>query len=68
MKVITLHRQETKTVNDYVEKFHRLGARPDSAENEHHLIARFIRGLCADIKENIKLQPLDFSSEAKSLA
>ncbi|TYK31395.1 serine/threonine-protein kinase TIO-like [Cucumis melo var. makuwa] len=38
-------RQGTRTIADYIEEFHRLGARTNLVENEQHLIARFIGGL-----------------------
>ena len=41
----------------YIEEFHRLGARTNLMENEQRLIDRFVGGLRYDIKEKVKLQP-----------
>ena len=49
--------QGARIVADYIEEFHRLGARTNLMENEQHLIARFVGGLRFDIKEKVKLQP-----------
>ena len=50
-------RQGARTFADYIEKFHRLGARTNLMENEKHLIVWFVGGLRFDIKEKVKLQP-----------
>ena len=61
-------RQDTRSVVDYIEEFHRLSARTNLSENERHQIARFVGGLRFDIKEKVKLQPFRFLSEAISFA
>lgn len=53
---------------NYIEEFHRLGARTNLMENEQHLIARFVGGLRMDIKEKVELQPFHFLAEAISFA
>lgn len=45
-------RQGSWTVADFVQEFHRLGARTNLAGNEQHLSARFVGGLRMDIKES----------------
>lgn len=60
--------QGARSVTEYTEDFHRLGARTNLPESEQHLIARFLGGLRSDIKEKVKLQPLGFLTDAISLA
>ncbi|TYK30863.1 transposon Ty3-I Gag-Pol polyprotein isoform X1 [Cucumis melo var. makuwa] len=61
-------RQGSQLVAEYIEEFHRLGARINLSENEQHQIARFIGGLRFDIKEKVKLHSFRVLSEAISLA
>ena len=56
--------QGSRTVADYIEEFHRLGARTNLMENEQHLIARFVGGLRFDIKEKVRLRPFLNLSDA----
>lgn len=56
-------RQWICSIADYVEEFHRLGARTNLAENEYHLITRFIEGLRMDVKEKVKLQQFHYLSD-----
>ena len=60
-------RQGTRTAIEYVENFHKLGAKTNLAENVHHLIARFVGGLQSDIKEKVELQPLGFLTDTITL-
>ena len=53
---------------DYIEVFHRLGARTNLMESEQRLIARFVGALRMDIKEKVKLQPFSWLSEASPFA
>uniref|UniRef100_A0A9I9D4C6 Retrotransposon gag domain-containing protein n=1 Tax=Cucumis melo TaxID=3656 RepID=A0A9I9D4C6_CUCME len=62
------HRQGLKTGTDYIEEFHRLGARTNSMESEQRLIARSVGALHMDIKETVRLQPFSWLSEASSFA
>lgn len=45
-------RQWGRAIVEYIEEFHQLGAHMNLMENEQHLAARFIGGLCYDIKES----------------
>ncbi|KAA0050434.1 uncharacterized protein E6C27_scaffold175G00240 [Cucumis melo var. makuwa] len=44
-----------RKVADYIEEFHRLGARTNLMENKQHLIVRFVGGLRFDVKEKANL-------------
>ncbi|KAA0038479.1 uncharacterized protein E5676_scaffold6571G00030 [Cucumis melo var. makuwa] len=46
-------RQGGRSMAEYIEEFHRLGARTNLMENEQDLIAGFVGGLRLDIKENL---------------
>lgn len=56
----------TSTKAKYTKEFHRSGACMNPVDNEPHLIARFVGGLRADIKEKVQLQPLGFHTHVIS--
>ncbi|KAA0037938.1 uncharacterized protein E5676_scaffold154G00410 [Cucumis melo var. makuwa] len=56
-------RQGYRKTAEYIEEFHRLGARTNLMESEQHLIARFTGGLRMDLREKVKLQRFQWLSE-----
>lgn len=61
-------RQGVRTIADYTEAFHRLGAPTNLAETEDYKIARFVDGLREDIQDQLDIQPLNLLTDAIVMA
>ncbi|XP_022138328.1 uncharacterized protein LOC111009540 isoform X2 [Momordica charantia] len=61
-------RQGFKTIADYTEAFHRLGAKTNIAETEDYKIARFVDGLREDIQDQMDIQPIHLLTDAIVMA
>ncbi|KAG6472144.1 hypothetical protein ZIOFF_069601 [Zingiber officinale] len=60
--------QGNKSVTDYTEEFYRLMARIDNQESEDQLVARYVNGLKATIKDEVEMQQLWKLNDAYQLA
>ncbi|KAF5448338.1 hypothetical protein F2P56_028883 [Juglans regia] len=61
-------RQETLTVNQYTDRFHELTIRSKVVENEQQTLARYLTGLCNDLRKEMLIARLLNVDEAYQLA
>jgi len=61
-------RQGSRTVQTYVEEFHRLSSRNNLLESDAQQVARFIGGLCLNIQDRVSIHTIYSLTEAINLA
>jgi hypothetical protein len=61
-------RQGNRTVQTYVEEFHRLSSRNNLSETDGQQVSKFVGGLCLTIQDRVSMQTIYSLTEAINLA